>query len=513
MEWAPYTTGTYNDPVENPFVALSDATTDPTVYVGQGDADGNFDIQNVPAGDYNLAIWDEQLSYIMRFKPVTVAAGQTVDVNDTGDDGAVGLGVSRWFGWLDGHVYKDTNGNGQLDPGEPLIANTDMDQRWRDGSIKEATFTDATGYYQYPTAEGGALGRWIVNEQGFARFSAYPGPSVHDEHTGDVIPSCAIDPPRRPANPCVPTDQGGGLLTNQLLPEGHRATVDWGKRDYPAGTPGQIVGITYFATTRNEFDARFQAHEDYEPAIPDVTVLPREPRARTGSRTPTTTWCSTSTSPTTGSSRTRARTRRTRRQHVHPELLPIRDFSGADISDQFNAEDRAELPRGAAHRRADQGRRVRRRLRVRRLLPGPGGYDLAADDGACATGRTRSRWSPAPTSPTWSCRTTRATPGPATRRTPSGFKWVSRGQGRRARRRRRLPVPAGARGGRQRRPRQPVHARASRRRRAPATTTSSTSRRWSRAASTSASPARTPRCATSAWSSCRTSRTPTPTST
>ena len=75
-----------------------------------------------------------------------------------------------------------------------------------------------------------------------------------------------------PANPCIPTDQGGGLLTNQLLTEGHRATVDWGKRDYPAGTPGQIVGITYFATTRNEFDARFQAHEDYEPAIPDVTV-------------------------------------------------------------------------------------------------------------------------------------------------------------------------------------------------------------------------------------------------
>ena len=87
-----------------------------------------------------------------------------------------------------------------------------------------------------------------------------------------MTPSCAVDPPAVPANPCVPTAQGGGLLTNQLLLEGHRATVDWGKRDYPAGTPGQIVGITYFATTRNEFDARFQAHEDYEPAVPDVTV-------------------------------------------------------------------------------------------------------------------------------------------------------------------------------------------------------------------------------------------------
>src|SRR5690242_7370155 len=124
-EWAPYTSGTYTDPVEDPFVALSDSATDQTVYVGQGDGAGNFDIQNVPPGSYNLAIWDEQLSYIMRFKPVTVAAGQTVDVNDTGDDGQAGIGVSRWFGWLDGHVYKDTNGNGKLDPGEPLIANTD----------------------------------------------------------------------------------------------------------------------------------------------------------------------------------------------------------------------------------------------------------------------------------------------------------------------------------------------------------------------------------------------------
>ena len=206
VEWAPYTTGTYNDPVEQPFVALSDSATDRTVYVGRGDDAGNFDIQNVPAGSYNLSIWDEQLSYIMRFKPVTVAAGQIVDVNDTGDDGSVGVGVSRWFGWLDGHVYKDLNGNGKMDPGEPTIGNTDMDQRWRDGSIKEATVTDPSGYYSYPTAEGGALGRWIVNEQGFARFSAYPGPSVHDEHTGAVTPSCSqVDSagnPVTPSNPC-----------------------------------------------------------------------------------------------------------------------------------------------------------------------------------------------------------------------------------------------------------------------------------------------------------------------
>jgi hypothetical protein len=277
VEWAPYTTGTFTDPVENPFVALSDASTDQTVFVGQGDAAGNFDIQNVPAGDYNLAVWDEQLSYIMRFKPVHIDPGQAVDMNDVGDDGSIGLGVSRWFAWLGGKVYKDLNGNGQYDEGvDAPIPNTDMDQRWRDGSIKESTFTDANGDYLYPTAEGGALGRWFINEQGFARFSADPGASVHDERNPDLVtPSCLVN--GTPVDPCIPNSQGGGLLMNQSMLEGHRATVDWGKHDYPAGTPGQIVGITYFATTRNEFDARFQAHEDYEAAIPDVTVYLESP--------------------------------------------------------------------------------------------------------------------------------------------------------------------------------------------------------------------------------------------
>ncbi|GAB3058766.1 hypothetical protein GCM10027053_20920 [Intrasporangium mesophilum] len=259
--WPPFDVLTLGDAVDSPFVALSDSTTDRTVYIGRGDGAGNFDIQNVPNGSYNLSIWDEQLSYIMRIKPVTVVNGGTVDVSDEDPirPEERGIGVSRWFGWLDGVVYKDLNGNGVRDPGEPGISNTDMDQRWRDGSIKESTVTGPGGYYEYPTAEGGALGRWIINEQGFSRFGV-SGASLHDEYDPSVVTH-------------IPDDLGGSLLTNQLLTEGHRSTVDWGKTDYPPGTPGQIVGITYFSTTRNEFDARFQAHEDYEPAIPDVTVL------------------------------------------------------------------------------------------------------------------------------------------------------------------------------------------------------------------------------------------------
>ena len=247
------------EPVRNAYIALSNNANDVTQYVGQADGDGNFSIPEVPAGDYTLSIWDEQLSYIIRFVPLTVSGGQALDLGD--------VGVSRWFGWLGGYVYFDENGNGIrdcTDPGDPStcetpVANTDMDERWRDGSIKDATVTDPTGYYEYPQAEGGPLGKWFINEQGFARFSAFPGASVHNE-----IDYSHVDK--------VPTDLGGALLSNQLLSEGHRANVDWGKTHYPDNEPGQIVGVTYWATTRNEMDAFNQAHEDYEPGIPDVTV-------------------------------------------------------------------------------------------------------------------------------------------------------------------------------------------------------------------------------------------------
>jgi hypothetical protein len=383
VEWAPYTTGTYNEPVANALVALSDSTTDQLVYSGQADANGNFDIQGVPAGSYNLAIWDEQLSHIMRFKPVTVDDGQTVDVNDVGDDGVSGIGVSRWFGWLDGHVYKDTNGNGKMDAGEPTIPNTDVDQRWRDGSIKESTVTNAEGYYEYPTAEGGPLGKWIINEQGFARFTAEPGPSAHDERSGAVTPSCAVGPSQVPANPCVPTSQGGALLSNQLLTEGHRATVDWGKRDYPVNTPGQIVGVTYWATTRNEFNARNQAHEDYEPAVPDVTVLLETPGPDGQPNTPddvvvnkyvTDHWQQPNA----------AQDPQANGNTFTQSCAPIRDLSGADVSAQFNpaiGPNCLEVPLNGQQTKDgafDGGYAFTDYC--------PNGYDLAADDGTCSGG-------------------------------------------------------------------------------------------------------------------------------
>ena len=173
---------------------------------------------------------------------------------------------------------------------------------------------------------------------------------MHNEQTDAVTPSCSVVPPATaPANPCVPTDQGGGLLSNQLLLEGHRATVDWGKRDYAAGTPGQIVGITYFATTRNEFDARFQAHEDYEPAVPDVTVLleglgpdglPNTADDVVLNKYVTDHWQQPNADQDPPG----------QRQQLHPGLHPDQGLRGERRHVAVRRQDLAELPGGAAHR-------------------------------------------------------------------------------------------------------------------------------------------------------------------
>src|SRR5262249_13808517 len=72
------------------------------------------------------------------------------------------------------------------------------------------------------------------------------------------------------------------------------------------------------ATTRNEFDARFQAHEDYEPAVPDVTVNLESTSGVLLNQYITDHW-----------------------QHPNasqdpPQTCAVRDSTGADIGDQMN---------------------------------------------------------------------------------------------------------------------------------------------------------------------------------
>ncbi|BAS26726.1 IPT/TIG domain-containing protein [Limnochorda pilosa] len=252
------------EPVDRPWIALTDiGNTDEQVYLGRGNPDGTFTIENVPPGLYQMAIWDEPLDYIISFRTVQVAAGETVAMGD--------VGIPRWFGWIKGTVFHDTNENGVRDPGEAGIPFVAVGTRFKDGSVQYGTVTDPDGSFSLD--EVFELERFAVAELGFTRFGV----------TGAVAaPDANVSPPR----PSLPVPGAGlaALLVAELTWAAKVNRVDWGMKRYPllgpdgiAGTAddvtnGGITGVVYYAVMRNETDPRMAAVEDYEPGIPNVTV-------------------------------------------------------------------------------------------------------------------------------------------------------------------------------------------------------------------------------------------------
>ena len=92
-------------PISEPWVALTDLTNgDQAVWVGQGDANGNFSIPHVPDGNYTLTWWDEPQNYILDLINVTV------------NNGDINMGILPLTGWwtkYDGYVFNDLNRNGK----------------------------------------------------------------------------------------------------------------------------------------------------------------------------------------------------------------------------------------------------------------------------------------------------------------------------------------------------------------------------------------------------------------
>ncbi|MGE5552495.1 MAG: pectin esterase [Betaproteobacteria bacterium] len=243
---------TLGRPVDRPWVALTNLSgDDEQVYTGRGNPDGTFSIHHVPAGLYQLAIWDEPLDYIISFRTVEVTEGATVNLGD--------VGIPRWFGWINGTVLREGSGEG--------IPNVSVGTRLKDGSVQYGTVTDPAGRYELP--EVFELERFTVSELGLTRF---------EPTAVTATPEVGIDPPR-PSEVHPDTSTLATLTwaatTNQL---------DWRMREYPlpgpdgvVGTPddrlhGGISGIVHYATMRNELDPAHGVAEGYEPGIPGVTV-------------------------------------------------------------------------------------------------------------------------------------------------------------------------------------------------------------------------------------------------
>ena len=290
-------------PVPNCWVGLNELPVvgGRGVYSKKCNADSTFSIPNVPAGTYQLVIWDEFLDRIIASTNVTVpAGGGAVDLLD--------VPVFDWFGHFKARVFfdtiqaGDTTPNGFRDANEIGLQDQALNLRFRDGSIYQSTATNAQGEAEF--SEVFPFFNWLVAEVDFARFKATGttlvvdngGPVAADDGwampsrnaltpqlqecmPGDVedgVPECptAGGPRINPntGNALSRTDTGPILTQGIATFLGQTNLIEWGKTLYTSGENGGVSGMVQYATVRAEEDPRYAAAENWEPGIPRVQV-------------------------------------------------------------------------------------------------------------------------------------------------------------------------------------------------------------------------------------------------
>lgn len=241
------------------------------VFAAPCNDDSTFSIPAVPAGNYQLAIWDKNLDYIFATKNITVDAAGTC--NNGQSCNLLDVPIYAWFGRIEQYVFHDANENGIWDDGESPMLEEGTALRWRDGTVYQSFPTDLGGAAPYD--EVFPFFSWLVAEVGFARFKATGatmitdagGPvDVNDEFGGALNPNM-------PDGTTSRTELGPVLTQGVQTFLGQTNIIQWGKTPYLPGENGGISGIVFYAITRAENDPAFAAAEVWEPGIPRIQVV------------------------------------------------------------------------------------------------------------------------------------------------------------------------------------------------------------------------------------------------
>jgi hypothetical protein len=245
--------------------------------------DGSFTIPDVPPGDYQLVVWDDNLDIVF--------AKNTVSVADDGSCNGISgcnLGdvpVFQWFTRLENHVFNDVNEDGFRQVDEPGIPEQNVNLRFRDGTIYQAFPTDGEGFVPFDQAF--PFFSWLVAEVDFANFKA-TGSTVTVDDGGPVPFGTALSfgDQLNPQKQNVPFDpdanvygdpwtrtEVGPVLTHAFQGFlGQTSVIEWGKTLYGPQENGGISGMVMYAVTRAEDDPELAVAEPWEPGIPGVTV-------------------------------------------------------------------------------------------------------------------------------------------------------------------------------------------------------------------------------------------------
>ncbi|GAB4279565.1 MAG: hypothetical protein Kow0080_31870 [Candidatus Promineifilaceae bacterium] len=265
------------EPIANPWVALSDLQGgDTAVWIGQGDENGNFEIPNVPPGDYLLTYWDGPQMNLLDLTQITVGPG----TNGTGETVDMGvMFVTGWFTKVWGTVFDDANGNGYRDQGEPGIKdfplifrrreNSEMDR----GAIAVATDTesctpaniDAGNCFMFENTY--PYNNWLVLEF----FSPNYVTTGYTYQTFNMTNQSTHPLDTQPNLPGV-TILGNGVDIGVMPLIGQSVMIDIGVRPYAEGENGGIAGTVFYDQTRTWYEAQKEAPEPWGVGIPDLEM-------------------------------------------------------------------------------------------------------------------------------------------------------------------------------------------------------------------------------------------------
>jgi hypothetical protein len=281
-------------PIPKCWVGLNEPNGGRALFAGPCDGDSRFTISRVPAGTWELVVWDEPLDVIIAATNITVAPADTVvDL--------IEVPVFSWFARYEGRVFYDAAEDGfPLDTSgtpKPGMKDVPVDIRFRDGSIYQASATAADGSFAFP--ELFPFFNWVVGEVDYSRFKA-TGATVVVDAGGPVPPDSGYrgvpsfdrlnpQPQFEPdpvtgaatATPALNPHTGNNLSrteTGTVLLEGLQAFlgqtvhVAFGKKAYAFGENGGIAGIVHYAITRAEVDPQLAAAEPWEPGVPRVQI-------------------------------------------------------------------------------------------------------------------------------------------------------------------------------------------------------------------------------------------------
>ncbi|MDD4881537.1 MAG: hypothetical protein PHX10_08175, partial [Gallionellaceae bacterium] len=273
-----YPNATYPNatPIPSCWVGLNETAGGRALYAAPCNADSTFAIPDVPAGTYELVVWDEPLDVIIASATITVAPGETTHA--IGD-----VPVFTWFARYEGRVFYDSDGSGLpfLSGGglKPGIPDQVLNIRFRDGSIYQSALSKADGSFAFN--EVFPFFNWMIAEVDYGRFKATSATVVVDGggpvpvDNGWTMPSFnKLTPQLQPENGDLPyrTEQGVILLEGMQTFLGQTNHIEWGKSLYSGEENGGIAGVVQYGITRAEDDPKNGTAETWEPGIPRVQV-------------------------------------------------------------------------------------------------------------------------------------------------------------------------------------------------------------------------------------------------